>query len=337
MIGIFALMLAALAGDHVVVRAGDTVESIAAALGDPALAAVIREDNGIAPDQQPAVGVVLGLPAKGGAEPPGAVVLSVYGSGAVRRPGEAELPMAAGQDLPEGSVVCTAERSYATVRLALDLEQRRHDDVNLLPQTCMTVDATSSSAGQRSSLVSVTQGSVSVQDARAIGAGTVTVRTRDGLTSGQSGGFRVHVEGAATRTEALYSPVSVLGGGAEVRMAAGEGSRLRQGQAPEQPTPLLVPGAPVSPDEAARLRVPEFRWTAVDRALGYRVEIAASPTFNDTVLVEESASAVWAPELLLLPFRVPGLWWRVASIDRTGFIGVPSEPRSLSFPPGVGP
>ncbi len=337
MIALLILCVEALAGGHVVVGAGDTVESIAAALGDPALAAAIRAQNGLGPVGEPAVGAVLTLPGALGGASQDALVLSAYGSGEVRRPGARPDALAPGLSLPAGTVLCTAEESYATVRLALDLDGRRHDDVNLLPSTCMVVEATAAAPGVRRSLISVQRGSVSVQDGRTMGAGTVTVRTRDGLTTGDAGGFRVHVEGAATRTEALYSAVSMLGGGAEVQVGAGQGSRVRQGQAPDAPIALLPPGEQIAPEDGERLRVPEFSWTPVERALGYRVEIALTPSFNDTVLVEESASPVWAPEYLMLPFRVPGLWWRVASIDRTGFIGVPSDPRRLDFPAGVGP
>ena len=45
----------------------------------------------------------------------------------------------------------------------------------------------------------------------------------------------------------------------------------------------------------------------------------------------------WEPDRLLLPGDVEGIWWRVATIDRHGFIGIPSKPRRLDLPPGVRP
>jgi len=72
-------------------------------------------------------------------------------------------------------------------------------------------------------------------------------------------------------------------------------------------------------------------------SLGYRVELAITPDFSELVVVEDVSGTVWAPELLMVPFRVEGLWWRVATYDRFGFLGIPSDQRALRFPAGVGP
>lgn len=266
-----------------------------------------------------------------------AALLSATGKGEATLPGGSAQPLSVGMPLPAGALVCTGADGYATIRLALAAEGHHHDDVSLLPGTCLVVEALSADEAGRSSQISVTRGSITVQDAGGQGPGTVRVRTRDGVATGTSGGFRVHIEDSATRTEALYHPVSVSGAGESVALDAGEGNRVREGQAPEAPVPLLVPGRPTLPEDHATLRTPTFAWTPVDRALGYRVEISASPVFDQVVLAEESARPTWTPEMLLLPFRVPGLWWRVAAIDRTGFIGLPSDARQLGFPPGVGP
>lgn len=266
-----------------------------------------------------------------------AALLSFYGTGRVTAPRQAEAPLTVGASLPPGTLVCTDADSYATIRLALAEGGHDHDDVSLLPRTCLTIESVSARADGRRSVVSVSAGSVSVQDAPDQGHNAVVVRTRDGVTTGENGGFRVHVEDTATRTEALQHPVSLRGADVEVQVGAGEGSRVREGQAPEAPVPLPKAGAPESPEDDAVLRVPVFRWSAVDRVIGYRVELSVSPAFDQIVLAEEVATATWAPELLLLPFRVPGLWWRVSSVDRTGFIGVPSAARRLEFPAGLGP
>ena len=99
---------------------------------------------------------------------------------------------------------------------------------------------------------------------------------------------------------------------------------------------LLAPGNPLLPEPAGVLLRPEFTWTPVPGALGYRVQIAAAPDFSDIVYGSESPAAVLEPERLVLPFRVSGLWWRVSSFDLTGFEGIPSPAQRLVLPAGVG-
>lgn len=243
--------------------------------------------------------------------------------------------MEVGRKLAQGVTVCTGADGLAALRLASTAVRGRHDDVYLLPGTCMTVERASSTPARRSSLLSVARGSISVRSSDD-GPGTVTVRTPSGITTGDFGGFRVSVETGAARTEAVEQPVAVLGGGAEVQVSAGEGTRVRPGERPDAPTPLLRPGPLVAPLDQAALYRPDFQWVAVDRALAYRVELSTSPDFAQLIVVEVVDQESWSPDRLLLPYRVDGLWWRVSPIDRTGFVGVPSRARALRFPAGLG-
>jgi hypothetical protein len=327
------LLLVALASaeDHHVVRPGESLASIAAAAGvDPARVAA---DNGLTPGTEPAVGTILRLPGDTGGN---AMVLALSGSGTVTLPGGAPTPLAEGIPLPPGARVCTNTNSFATLRLATRTDTHAHDEVSLLAGTCLTLDALAASGDTRASLVSMTTGSVAVRSADD-GRGEVTVQTGAGVTTGEGGGFRVTVEAGAARTEALVHDVAVLGAGAEVDVPAGNGSRVRNGAAPTAPVPLLPPGGPTAPDDGATLLRPDFAWTPVDRALGYRIEVATDPGFADIVLVEDVASPAFRPDTLFLPYRVPGLWWRVSSFDRTGFLGAPSSPRRAVPPVGIGP
>lgn len=333
----YLFVTVALAAEQVVVRAGDSVESIAARLGDPGLAAAIRAANGLGDDGDPIVGSILTLPPRAGALSTGGVLLAAYGAGSITLPGGASLPFAAGAGLPDGSVVCTEVDSFATVRLAVAQVGGFHDDVNLLGTTCVAVQSTTQMGAARSSVIEVQRGSIAVREAASAGDGTVTVKTSFGTSSGLGGGFRVHVEEGASRTEALYHPVVVFGGGEERPLAAGEGSRVRAGEVPSAPVKLKVAGLPDSPDDGAALRVPTFTWGGVAEALGYRIELSSAPDFSELVLVQDVPDAGYRPDRLLLPFRVPGLWWRVATYDRLGFLGIPSEERGLTFPAGVGP
>ena len=263
----------------------------------------------------------------------------------VDRSGEVEVtvrgettPAAPGAHLPQGATVCTRAGAFATLRLARG--DRAHDEVILFSQTCTTIDHLDArgdaQAASRSSRLSLRQGSVAVRS----DAGPdveVEIVTESGQTSGAEGGFRVTIEEAAARTEAVTGAVVVRGAGAEVDVPAGYGSRTRTGEPPSPPIALLVSAEGLIPDDAAILTRPDFGWSAVDRALGYRVEIASDRSFSALLVAEEVAEPWWKPDLLFLPFRVGGLWWRVAAFDRTGFVGFPSTPHRVALPAGVGP
>jgi hypothetical protein len=265
-----------------------------------------------------------------------AALSTIEGTGTAKIGASPPVPLDVGMDLPVGTQVCIEAASHATIRLAYDPVTFRHDDVQLSPGTCLVIAATSVVKGARSSTVRVDQGSVSfrvIEDA----PGAVTVITPSGVTEGQRGGFRVTIEDEASRTEALYEQVVVIGAGQELVVDAGFGSRVRAGQSPDPAVALLPAGTPIAPVAGPPLRRPEFEWTPVDRALGYRVEFSATEDFSEMVLVEEADGTPWAPEVLFLPFRVQGLWWRVTAFDRTGFAGLPSDGWYLAFPSGVGP
>ena len=323
----------ALASETWVVAPGETLDTIARALGDPALSPELARLNHL-PEGAPLVpGQALALPDALGLL--SAEVLHVQGEVTAAPPGQLALPVEEGRKLAQGVTVCTGADGVAALRLATTGTRGRHDDVYLLPGTCLSVEHATSTPTRRSSLISIKRGSVSVR-ASDDGPGTVTVRTPSGIATGDFGGFRVSVETGAARTEAVDQPVAVLGGGAEVQVAAGEGTRVRDGQRPDAPTPLLRSGPLVAPSERAPLYRPDFRWVAVDRALAYRVELSASPDFSQLVVVELVEQESWSPDRLLLPYRVEGLWWRVSPVDRTGFVGVPSRARALSLPAGLG-
>jgi hypothetical protein len=325
----------AFSGAHHVVSPGDTVESIAADLGDPALADGLRSANGLGPGEQPAVGDVLELPPPDGPSDQAAVVDRVRGGGTINLPGGTSVRLESGQLLPPGSQVCTDADGFTTIRLAVGCSGGAHDEVSLVPSTCLTIDATLEQGGARSSLVSVDSGSITVQEQP--GDAVVTVRTRSGLTSGRGGGFRVHVEDEqdSMRTEALANPVEVFGAGESLALDAGKGVRVETGQGPGTPVDLLLPGSPVRPSDQDVLRIPEFDWTEVPGAAFYQLELALDPEFRDVVLMQTVPDTEWFPGGLLLPTDQPGVYWRVTPMDRFGFLGNPSGAHYAAFPPGV--
>ncbi len=325
-----------LASDHWVVRKGDTVESVAAALGDPALAAAIRQSNHLEATQQPRVGDVLSLPVVAGATQEG-LVLAVRGSGTVTLPGGASsAPLAPHMSLPEGSAVCTDAESFAMIRLARDTTGYAHDDISLLPNTCLTVLGASAQEGRRSSLINMSEGSISVTGTPNK-PGDVIVTTPEGVATGEQGGFRVTLEQGATRAEAVSAPIAVMGAGAEVELEVKQGTRVKAGAAPEAPKSLLSAGALFLPEDGTALRWPDFRWASVPRALGYRVQVATSPDFAEIVHQVDVPFPEWQPDFLLLPTTAPAYWWRITPLDRFGFEGVPSVGRKLTVPAEVVP
>lgn len=332
-VALAALCPGARAAEHAVVGPGEDLAAVAARVG--VSAGDIVRANGMGPGAGVTPGQLLTLP---GGEPagPSASVLAWFGVATAAAPGQPPVALADGMPLDAGSVVCTEAGGYATVRLAVAAGGRVHDDVTLLPETCLEIVATSARPGRRSSLVTLARGSVTVQEAEgASEAGTVTVQTEAGLTSGE-GGFRVHVEESATRTEALARPLLVAARGRALRLDAGQGSRTRNGGSPGDIVQLLRPGSPLAPPNQAALRRPDFVWRAVPENLGYLVEVSATPRFDNIVLAEEVPDPPWLPEALLVPYRVPGLWWRVTAYDSLGFLGLPSAARALQVPAGLG-
>jgi hypothetical protein len=320
-------------GELRVVRAGETVDAIASSLGEPGLAAQIRTLNQLPPDAEPPVGAILTLPDRPGGLDQPAQVLAMVGSGTARPAGGTPVPLVEGVFLPSGTEVCTGPDSYATLRLASAPGCADEDDVSLLPATCLVVDGNHGRPDRRTSVVSVRSGGITVTDAR--GEGRVAVRTTAGVTTGEEGGFRVAVEDNATRAEAVTGAVAMLAAGQETAVPAGFGVRTLNGAAPGELVALLKPGQPTSPLPGARLLVPDFSWTAADRALGYRVEIASDPAFTRLVRRAEVGGLTWKPSRLFLPARAPTLHWRIVPFDRTGFEGIPSEARAMLFPRGV--
>lgn len=327
----------AAAAEVVVVRADETLTDVAQRVGIDS-ADALRAANELAPGADPPTGTVLRLPDARDAHAHDAAVISLYGSGTRSQPGGGVAPLALKEPLPPGTQICTEAGSYATLRLAVSQRSSGHDDISLLPETCVTVEVTAASLRGRSSLVRLGRGSVTVQpnDADSEG-GLVAVETADGLTAGTRGGFRVHKEPDASRTEAITSPLSVFGGGVEQPLEPGQGSRVRAGEAPSAPSALALAGLSVTPLEGARLRRPEFIWEPTDRVRAYRVEIAITADFRETVFVTQVPAALWSPSVLLLPGRAGGYWWRTLPVDRFGFHGMPSAARQIVLPAGAAP
>jgi hypothetical protein len=335
LLSLLALLSVAEAASHVVVQPGQTVESIAAAESLRGREAEIRQLSGLGAGAQPTPGAVLLLPI--GLSGQESLVLSTYGTVTTRRGAAALTPLHPGDRLAPGAEVCTAAASFVTLRLVLNESTRHHDDLTLMPESCVVVERVTLEGAERSALVSLGQGSVTVQpnlDGHV--PGRVTVRAWGAVTSGLGGGHRMHVERGALRAEAVSQPLEIYGGGVRLDLSAGEGSRSRGDAPPEPAVKLLIGPATLLPENHSVLRAPDFTWSPVPRALGYQVEISTDPYFTEPVLIADSPLAEWLPEVMLLPWRARGVYWRVIPTDRFGYLGVPSETHHLRFPPGAG-
>lgn len=333
MILLLATLLHAQAAELHIFRSGDTIEGVATRLGDPSLAPTIRQLNGLVVGEQPPVGTVLTLPDTRAIAQPGQV-LTLTGTGTLTPPGGSPSPLVEGAFLIVGTEICTGPASYAAVRLASVPDCADEDNVTMLPETCLVLDSATARDNRRTSVVSVSTGAVRIGGTQ--GGSEVAVRTEAGLTTGSDGGFRVAVEETSTRTEAVTGDVAVLAQGTETDVPKGFGVRTPDGEVPGDLVKLLPPGTPLRPAEGARMLVPDFAWTPVPRALGYRIELAQGPEMIRLIRRTEVGPPAWAPTQLFLPYDRSTLYWQLVPFDRLGFEGMPSEPRAVRFPRGIG-
>lgn len=321
---------AAFAVGHHVLQEGETVASVAEEEG--LTVSALRTLNDLSENEEPPLGTVLMLPISETVQAQKARVLSVTGSGRITTPEQEVVPLACGYWMEPGTTICTSVESYATVRLAADEDEQQIDDIRLSSSTCLTIiESTGGTVGERSSLFNLSEGSVQIAQSSEEG-GRVTVQTAQSLTTTDGGSFRVTLEENASRVEALSDDVVVIGAGEVVQLTEGEGSRIQQEEAPTTPFVLIDSGFLVAPDNDSALLRPDFAWTPVDAALGYRVQIATSSDFHRILHQEDVPFPQWRPDFLLLPHDVPALWWRVSSFDRLGFESLPSNPRRLVVP-----
>ena len=332
-LGVLALLFAsdALGAELHVVHRGETVLTIAG--GDASLADAIRAANGLAPGVEPALGAVLAMPTGSGHEDTRGELTWLAGTATARTGAGPAAPASEGDGIAAGDTLCTGANSFATIRLS-GLPGGKHHEVNLFPETCVAVEALTRRSERVDSAVRLDQGGLSVASDDV--GGDVVVRSAASVAVG-TGGFRVRVDPESTRTEALDAPVAVFGQGAQVDLATNQGNLTRVGEAPGAAVDLLRPGVLQLPDAGAMLVRPDFRWRAVEGALGYRFEILSRRDGAGQLLMEDLPAESFQPDLLVLPFRVDGLYWRISSFDRTGLLGRPSDPRGFVPPPGVGP
>ena len=315
---------------HRVLHPGETVAEIAAQYG--LSESTLRALNNLTDGVEPAAGTALMLPETEQLQAEKARVLSVTGTGRITPPSGEESALTCGTWMEPGTTICTSVESFANIRLAEDEDGRIHDDVQISSSTCVTIVSSAVRSEGRSSLLNVSAGSVSISTSED-DDGVVSVQTPSSLTTGTQGDFRVTIEENSSRTEALEAAVvSVFAAGVQVALSDQQGTRAETGAPPNAPTSLLDTGFLIRPESDEVLRWPDFTWTPVDRALGYRVQISSTPNFARILYQQDVPYPEWRPDFLMLPVDVSALWWRVSSFDRLGFESPPSSPRRLRLP-----
>lgn len=308
---------------------GETVADIALSLGDPSLEAEIRKRNALPPGTEPAPGQILTLPPPRGPH----ADQSVFIFSLVGRASSSSSPLRPFQPLPIGSEICTAADSYLSLRAASTCGDTpgASDDILLSEDTCVILESAFASSLGRSVLLRVVRGSVTVAPSET--PGLVAVTTDSGLATGQRGGFRIHAERSAMRAEAVTGPLQLQGRSNALDLAIRTGSRIPLGGDPSPPVDLLPETALLSPTEGAPLRRPRFVWQPTPDAFAYLFEISSNEAFTAIVYAETVPDPEHTASLLLLPSMArERLWWRVASADRLGFLGVPTPPHLFLVP-----
>lgn len=336
------------AGAPHVVRGGETVESIAEGLGDPALADAIRERNGLEPGAQPLPGTVLGLPDLGGDSACRASYVR-FAQGPEGGPAgtlvdaQGTRPLVPGEPLYFGTTVCTDPGAYASLRLARDVdgETTGWDEVTLVESSCLELVSSWSSLARRTSRLALSKGALRV-GARDDTTGRILVETAAGVTLGDRGGFRVALEDGATRVEAVDGEVATLAEGVDRAIPEGFGARVEDGAAPSDLFTLPPAGALRQPLDGAVLSTLTFTWEGPEEAFGYFVEVSGSRDFSELYVRQQVDDPPWRTPVLQLPLAdpaddaVPVGWWRVVAYDRFGFEGLPSEAHAIRRPGGLG-
>ncbi len=164
------------------------------------------------------------------------------------------------------------------------------------------------------------------------------IRTPSTVAAARGTEFRVaHDKKSTSRVEVLEGTVSAGGSGRTVVLARGEGTVVMSGADPKAPVRLLSPPNLINPEPLYRKMPIEFRFDRVEGALSYRVMVGRDRSLRDVI----HDGMVRPGELSKVESLEDGTYFmQVASIDRFGLEGIPSEPspvnvRTRPIPPFV--
>jgi hypothetical protein len=239
----------------------------------------------------------------------------------------AQAPLQAGQEVPEGGEVITGPDGHVTIRLVDGTLLRLRPDSRLhLRESSRLRDVDSVRSGAR-----LRQGRVEVEAAPApAGRPGFSIDTPQGVLGVRGTEFRVSVDGSGTDTKgevlggavAFSGPNATTGAGGE-RVGAGFGTSIAANGQVAPPVRLLPkPDVASLPPLQERLLM-RFALTPLPGAQGYHAQIARDAGFDQVVADQKSAS----PELRFADLPDGDYVLRVRAVDPKGLEGLDADHR----------
>lgn len=221
-------------------------------------------------------------------QPANAEVIAVMGSAHVQWPGQAQAQtVTPGMSLSYGAHVTTDANTSLTLQFA--------DGSRLLVEQDSALDLDQMSAYGRTGMVDtrlrLQHGRVTSSVTPMTGvAAHFSVETPGTISSVRGTHFRVAADMGHSQTEVLTGRVDVAGDHAHVLVPKGLGVAVADGSKPKHAQPLLAAPALHCPTQTVSQLPYALRWTSLDGAQGYRVEMAANDRFEALLLDHVTSS-----------------------------------------------
>ncbi len=256
--------------------------------------------------------------------PVSARVVSVSGEASrIRGAAGSSEPVVAGMELKLGDALETGTGGSLTVEFA--------DGSQLLvrPESRLKMDSIRAyeGTGMVDTRTGLVKGRVESAVQPSVGPGTrFEIHTPTAVTSVRGTDLRVgSSDASATQVEVLEGRVGVSGAGRSRALTAGFGTVVRPNEPPLQPRPLLpAPELGVEPLLLDRLPF-RLRWTAVEGASRYQVQIADNAEFN-TLLVDAQTTQGDLPGVDLPDGEY---FVRIRAVDELGLEGLDAEAKMV--------
>jgi len=301
------------------VRPGDTLWSLSHRyLTDPALLERLRALNGVKNPRRLPPGTQLRIPYDWIRTTPASVrVLAVRGEVQVEG-GAGTRAIQAQHELLAGEVLTTPSDGHVVLQFA------DGSRLSLLADSVLRIVVSRAYAsGVNEARVELLRGRTENQVVPRTGQGVrFEILTPAGVTSVRGTDYRVSAETSSTaRTEVLEGAVAVDGTGGGVRVPAGFGTVVVQGEAPRAPVALLPPPDLTALPARVESLPAELDLAPVDGARAYRVQLARDASFESIVLdTLEPAARVSLPVMASGPHDL-----RVRAVDDLGLEGRNAE------------
>ncbi|MEW5850544.1 MAG: FecR domain-containing protein [Myxococcota bacterium] len=228
-----------------------------------------------------------------------------------------------GGDLRPGDTLSTGDHAVAVMQLA-DGSSLRVLGGSVVKLESLTMNAKK----QRRGVMVMDHGVVEADVPAGERGADFRIQTPVGTVEGDGATFRLTVDDGGARVEVESGKVDLLGK-RELTVEDGTASRLDDKGKPLQPRPLLVAPAPAGPLHGPATAPVMMRFSVVEGASGYRVQLSRNASFSDELTVVSSETN----EVALPQTVTSGRWfWRVSAVDKDGYEGSPSRIHAFSVP-----